>query len=94
MDGTPPTLDVDDHGLAEAANFYVIVTENEDVTFEANKHFVRAASLDKVVFTFTAVDTPIRNGRVQFTIPSGWSAPAKSADEATDVIGKVTVAWC
>ena len=80
------------HNLAAPANFYVVVTENEGVTFSANKHFVRAASLDEVVFTFTAVDTPIRNGKVQFTIPSGWSAPAKPADEAADVIGKVTVA--
>ena len=44
-----------------------------------------------VVFTFTAVDTPIRNGKVQFTIPSGWSNPAKPADADADVIGKVTV---
>ena len=74
-----------------AARFYVIVTENEDVTFIANKHFLRAASLDKVVFTFTAGDTPIRNGRVQFNIPSGWSAPVKSAKADDDVIGRVTV---
>ena len=77
---------------ADAARFYVVVTENEDVTFTADKHILRAASLDTVVFTFTAVDTPIRNGRVQFTIPSGWSAPMKGAKADTDVIGSVTVA--
>ena len=99
-DTLPFTVEVSEDALADAAtddvpdpaNFYVIVTENEDVTFDADKHFVRAASLQTLTFTFTAADTPIRNGRVQFSIPSGWSAPAKPADVDADVIGKVMVA--
>ena len=64
--------------LTDPANFYVVVEENEGVTFSADKFSVRAASLDRVTFTFTAVDTPIRNGKVQFTIPSGWTAPQET----------------
>ena len=78
-------------GLADPANFYVIVTENEDVTFGADKHFVRAASLETVTFTFTAVDTPIRNGRVQFSIPSGWTTPVKKDADGTDVLGQTAL---
>ena len=83
----PPT----DAVTATDARFYVVVTENEDVVFTADKHYVRAASLDTLTFTFTADDTPLRNGRVQFNIPSGWSAPVKGAKADTDVIGSVTV---
>ena len=90
--GTAALAALSDANVADA-RFYVIVTENEDVTFEAaaDKHFLRAASLQTVVFTFTADDTPIRNGRVQFSIPSGWSAPMKPAKDDADVIGMVKV---
>ena len=77
--------------LTDPANFYVIVTENEDVTFSADKHFVRAASLETVTFTFAAVDTPIRNGRVQFSIPSGWTTPVKKDADGTDVLGQTAL---
>ena len=91
--GTYSTADPPDDAVnADGARFYVLVTENEDVTFTADKDRLRAASLDTVVFTFMAEDTPIRNGRVQFNIPSGWSAPMKGAAADTDVIGSVTVA--
>ena len=47
-----------------------------------------AASLQRIVFTFTAVDTPIGRGEVQFSIPSGWTAPDETKD---NVLGAVTV---
>ena len=76
---------------ATDARFYVVVTDNEDVVLTSDKHFVRAASLETLTFTFTADDTPLRNGKVQFNIPSGWSAPMKGAEASTDVEGSVTV---
>ena len=91
-DGTFSTSDPpEDAVTATDAQFYVVVTENEDVTFAADKHFVRAASLETVTFTFTAMDTPIRNGRVQFSIPSGWTAPVKKDADGTDVLGQTAL---
>ena len=47
-----------------------------------------AASKHSMEFTFTAEDTPIYDGAVWFTIPTGWD-PAVETD-ATDVAGRVT----
>ena len=34
-----------------------------------------AAGRYRLAFTFTAERTPIRNGKVWFTLPAGWSKP-------------------
>ena len=47
--------------------------------------------MDRVAFKFTAVDSPIRNGKVQFTIPRGWTEPDKPADADADVIGRLKI---
>ena len=74
--------------LVPATNFYVVALEDESVTFDSDASSVSAASLQTVEFTFRAVDTPIGGGKVQFSIPSGWTAPVKTKD---DVLGAVTV---
>ena len=74
--------------LAAPFNFYVVNPEEASVTFTANTSSVSAASLQEIVFTFTAVDTPIGRGEVQFSIPSGWDRPVKTKD---NVLGAVTV---
>ena len=68
--------------------FYVVNPEEGSVTFTADKSSVSAASLQTIEFTFTAVDTPIGRGEVQFSIPSGWTAPDETKD---NVLGAVTV---
>ena len=74
-----PTTITDDHALMaddiEDAAFYVIVIENEAVEFSADKDYVRAADLETIEFKFTAVNTPIRKGSVQFSIPSRMDCP-------------------
>ena len=74
--------------LVPTTKFYVVALEDESVTFGSNVSSVSAASLQTVVFTFTAADTPIGGGKVQFSIPSGWTVPVKTKD---DVLGAVTV---
>ena len=36
-----------------------------------------AAGRYRLTFTFTAERTPIRNGKVWFTLPAGWSKPKR-----------------
>ena len=62
-------------GDLEDFEFYVVNPEEESVTFTADTSSVSAASLQTIVFTFRAVDTPIGRGEVQFSIPSGWTRP-------------------
>ena len=87
-------LDADNNNRPEAgdklekdATFYVTKPENELVVFEIDGDTTfEAASLQTVIFKFTAKGTPIRDGKVWFKIPSDWSDPEES-DE--DVLGQV-----
>ena len=91
---SPPTVGILEFRATQGAplvpttKFYVVALEDESVTFGSNVSSVSAASVQRVVFTFRAVDTPIGGGKVQFSIPSGWTAPVKTKD---DVLGAVTV---
>ena len=69
-------------------NFYLVHPGEESVTFTADPSSVSAASSQRIVFTFTAQDTPIGRGEVRFSIPSGWTRPVKTKD---NVLGAVTV---
>ena len=62
--------------------------ENDGVVFESKSSLFNAASLQQVTFTFAAATTPIRGGRVNFSIPGAWDKGEKSED---DVLGQVTV---
>ena len=75
------------------AKFYIVNPENEGVRFAAttSTSTLAAASLQTITFTFTADTTPIKGGKVQFSIPSGWSTPNKPTDAEADVLGRVTV---
>ena len=73
------------------AKFYIVNPENEGIIFSSNASTPAAASLQTITFTFTADTTPIKDGKVQFTIPSGWSTPNKPTDAAADVLGRITV---
>ena len=71
------------------AKLYVVEPENEGVRFAVDGSTTfHAASSQQIKFTFTAVDTPIKDGTVQFSIPSSWDKGVKSTD---DVLGQVTV---
>ena len=76
------TKDVD-----ETATLYVEKTEKAGVVFRiggGSEVTYKAASKQKIIFTFTAESTPIRNGEVSFAIPNGWSPPKPaSADDKT-----------
>ena len=90
----PSTVGIHDFGARQGGTaltpfrFYVVNPEEGSVTFTADKSSVSAASLQTIEFTFTAVDTPIGRGEVQFSIPSGWTAPDETKD---NVLGAVTV---
>ena len=66
---------------------YVEDTENDGIVFEidgGDEATYNAASKQKIIFTFTAETTPIRNGEVSFAIPSGsgWSDPKPKGSDA------------
>ena len=73
------------------ANFYIVDPANEGVLFSADVSSVSAASLQKITFTFKAEATPIKDGTVQFSIPSGWTAPVKKDADGTDVLGQTAL---
>ena len=80
-----------------AARFYVIVTEHEDVTFEADKHFrqSREFGYSKVHVYSGGYADQERQGSVHHSA-SGWTNPVKSPKKdddkvGDDVLGGVTV---
>ena len=83
------TADVDEVSLH---TLYVEETEKDGVVFEidgGSEVTYKAASKQKITFTFTAETTPIRNGEVSFAIPNGWSPP-KPASADAKTAGKIT----
>ena len=71
---------------------YVLQADDDpdapDVTFvitDGPDTFSAAAIDQTIAFTFTALSTPIKDGNVSFSIPSGWSPPTKTNDVAGDV---------
>ena len=73
------------------ANFYIVDPENDGVRFAANASSLPAASLQEITFTFKAETTPIKDGTVQFSIPSGWTTPVKKDADGTDVLGQTAL---
>ena len=55
-------------------------------TAQDDSKFFQAAEKYRVVFTFSATNTPIKDGYVEFTLPSGWTPPTTG-----DAAGQVTV---
>lgn len=93
MHGTdsPDTADVDETLLVDDARptLSVVYTKGDAVSFEVvGPDTFPAGSKQMIMFRFTADKTPIRDGRVSFTIPSTLgSAPTITKDAA----GRVTV---
>ena len=69
----------------------VVTTADNPVRFEADNNTFPAGSMQTITFKFTAEKTPIRDGKVSFTIPSDLgSAPTAPKAEAAGQI-KATV---
>ena len=60
----------------------VVFTMGDDSSFAI---FKAAQELDMVEFKFAAVNTSIKDGQLQFTIPSGWGPTPTTADAAGNV---------
>ena len=79
VDGLTANRAAEGDKLEKDATFYVTKPENELVVFEIDGDTTfEAASLQTVIFKFTAKGTPIRDGKVWFKIPSDWSDPEES----------------
>ena len=87
---TAPT--VPGSGITAGVTLYVLQAgsnpDNPDVTFSIispDSTMFPAASEQTIIFQFIAANTPIKDGNVSFRIPSGWTAPNKTADAAGQV---------
>ena len=81
----------------ELVTTYVVKSEPDDVTFEIVESGVavltptyNANSKEQtIIFRFTAVNTPLSEGSVGFSLPSGWNTFTKETGD--DDTGKVSV---
>ena len=77
--------------LGEDPVLYITSTVNNAVEFAIDgasfASYNAAQDVDKIVFTFTAKSTAIKDGKVQFSVPSSWTP----SPTASDAAGKTTV---
>ena len=89
----PTTIGIDgtDGTLGENPVLYITSTVNNAVEFAIDgasfASYNAAQDVPSIVFTFTAKTTAIKDGKVQFSVPSSWKPLPTSADAA----GKTTV---
>ena len=75
---------------------YITKTESGAVEFKIDdsnyKSFSAAEELPKIVFTFKAIDTSIKDGQVRFTLPNGWTRAAVPSEDGTlDALGELSI---
>ena len=75
--------------LEKSPTLYITDTQDGTVEFKINDKVFQTYSagqeLGSITFSFRAVDTSIKDGQVQFTLPDGWTPPKKPSDD-----GKLT----
>ena len=87
--GNDPT---DEHNLTESPKLYITDTTNDAVVFTIDggtfASYNAAGEPGSITFKFRAEDTSIKDGKLEFTLPSGWTSPKKPDTEAA---GKLVV---
>ena len=82
----------------KSPTLYITDPKDDAVEFKINDalfaRFSAGEELDKLMFSFEAISTSIKDGQVRFTLPDDWTpavAPDRAKDQVLDNAGELTI---